>query len=122
MEEKREEEGVPRGEEKEKEEKALQKEQGEELPDLDQAFEELNNETPLNLTDEGEKGEDDPEMAKQIQENYEKFMNEMKNMQFEGEDNMDDLSGSIAGLLKGLTETLGVEGVQLVLFRRRASS
>ena len=77
--------------------------------DLNKALEEIDNETPLNLTDEGDKGvEDDPEMAKKIQEEYEKFMNEMKNFQMGGEEGMDDLAGSLTGLLKGLTEGLGV--------------
>lgn len=47
-------------------------------------------------------------MAKKIQDQYEKFMNEMKNFQFGGEEGMDDLSGSLGGLLKGLTQSLGV--------------
>ena len=42
-------------------------------------------------------------MAAKIQASYEQFMNEMKNMQFDGDENMEDLNGSLAGLLKGLT-------------------
>ena len=42
-------------------------------------------------------------MAAKIQANYEQFMNEMKNMHFEGDDNLYDLAGSLTGLLKGLT-------------------
>lgn len=38
-------------------------------------------------------------------------MNEMKNFQLGGEEGMDDLTNSLSGLLKGLTESLGVEGV-----------
>ena len=51
-------------------------------------------------------------MAQKIQENYENFMKEMQNFQLGSEEGgMDDLGGSLEGLLKGLTESLGVEGV-----------
>ena len=84
----------------EKNEKDVQEE---DLGDLDKAFEELNN--PLNLTDQADKGEEeDPEMAKKIQENYQNFMKEMQNFQLDpGEGDMDDFNGSLQGLLKGLT-------------------
>lgn len=46
-------------------------------------------------------------------------MNEMKNFQMGGEEGMDDLAGSLSGLLKGLTESLGVEGVHNRLLRKK---
>ena len=64
-------------------------------------------------------------MAAKIQANYEKFMEEMKGFQMDGADlenmgDMGDMAGSLEGLLKGLTESLGVEGVLIHLFRKKA--
>ena len=47
----------------------------EELGDLDKAFEELGNDNPLNLTDQADNAEEDPEVAAKMQANLENFMN-----------------------------------------------
>lgn len=74
----------------------------------------------MNLTNEDkEDKEDDPEMAAKLQAEYEKFMNDMKNNSLEGDENFDGLADALGGLLKGLGESLGLDGVHHHSCRKR---
>lgn len=97
------------------------KEEVDPTEELNQALGEFENETPLNLTD-GDKddGEEDPEFAAKLQGEYEKFMNEMKNGGLESEEGLDGLADALGGLLKGLTDNFGMDGVSLTTCRKRA--
>ena len=59
-------------------------------------------------------------MAAHIEQEYEKLINDMKNSNFESEEGLEGLTNALGGLLKGLTDELGIDGVSDKQCRKKA--
>ena len=58
-------------------------------------------------------------MAAKIEEEYANFMKDMKNSNLESEEGIEGLTQALGGLLKGLTDELGIDGVSIMQIRKR---